>query len=105
MNLRPGGMTIVQQQGMEVLGVNLSPSVTVKDRFVVRPRVMLNACLTLSNPGYPDLVKVRTLVGSKDVRRVNGVRPRCQVRVLTLADWRSLGVRRRTDPRIVPELC
>jgi len=31
MNLRPGGMTIVQQQGMEVLGVNLSPSVLVKD--------------------------------------------------------------------------
>ena len=32
MNLRPGGMMIVQQQGMEVLGVNLSPSVSVKDR-------------------------------------------------------------------------
>ena len=40
-NLRPGGMTIVQQQGMEVLGVNLSPSVSFKDRIVVRPRVML----------------------------------------------------------------
>ena len=49
-NLRPGGMTIVKQQGMEVLGVNLSPSVSVKDRFTVRPRVMLNACLTLSWP-------------------------------------------------------
>ena len=35
MNLRLGGMTIVQQQGMEVLGVNLSPSVSVKDRFAV----------------------------------------------------------------------
>jgi len=50
MNLRPGGMKIVQQQGMEVLGVNLSPSVSFKDRYVVRPRVMLNACLTLSWP-------------------------------------------------------
>ena len=45
MNLGPGGMTIVQQQGMEVLGVNLSPSVSFKDRIAVRPRVMLNACL------------------------------------------------------------
>ena len=50
MNLRPSGMTIVQQQGMEVLGVNLSPSVLFKDRIVVRPRVMLNACLSLSSP-------------------------------------------------------
>jgi len=50
MNLRPGGMMIVQQQGMEVLGVNLSPSVSVKDRIAVRPRVMLNACLSLSRP-------------------------------------------------------
>ena len=50
MNLRPGGMTIVQQQGMEVLGVNLSPSVSFKDRIAVRPRVMLNACLSLSWP-------------------------------------------------------
>jgi hypothetical protein len=33
---------IVKQQGMEVLGVDLSPSVSVKDRFVVRPWVMLN---------------------------------------------------------------
>jgi len=50
MNLGPGGRMIVQQQGMEVLGVNLSPSVSVKDRFAVRPRVMLNACLTHSWP-------------------------------------------------------
>ena len=50
MNLRPGGMTIMQQQGMEVLGVNLSPSVSVKDRIAIRPRVMLNACLSLSWP-------------------------------------------------------
>ena len=35
MYLRPGGMTIVQQQGMEVLGVNLSLSVSIKDRFAV----------------------------------------------------------------------
>jgi len=38
MNLRPGGRTIVLQQGMEVLGVNLSPSVSFKDRIAVRPR-------------------------------------------------------------------
>jgi len=41
-------MTIVKEQVMEVLGVNLSPSVSFKDRHVVRPCVMLNACLTLS---------------------------------------------------------
>jgi len=35
MKLRQGGMKIVQQQGMEVLGVNLSPSVSIKDRFDV----------------------------------------------------------------------
>jgi len=35
MNLRPDGRTIVQQQGMEVLGVNLSPYVSIKDRFDV----------------------------------------------------------------------
>jgi hypothetical protein len=29
--LRPGEMSIVKQQGMEVLGVDLSPSVSVKD--------------------------------------------------------------------------
>ena len=39
---RPDGMTVVQQQGMEVLGVNLSPSVLFKDRFAVCPHVMLN---------------------------------------------------------------
>ena len=49
-NLRPGGMMIVKQQGMEVVGVNLSPSLSFKDRYVVRPLVMLNACLTLSWP-------------------------------------------------------
>ena len=41
-------MLIEKQQGMEVLGVDLSPSVSVKDQFVVRPHVMLNACLSLS---------------------------------------------------------
>jgi len=48
--MRPGGMTIVKQQGMEVLGVNLSLSVSFKDRYAARPLVMLNACLTLSWP-------------------------------------------------------
>jgi hypothetical protein len=35
--LRPGRMSIVKQQGMEVLGVELSPSVSVKDRSAVLP--------------------------------------------------------------------
>ena len=43
-------MSIEKQQGMEVLGVDLSPSVSFKDRFAVRPHVMLNACLSLSWP-------------------------------------------------------
>jgi hypothetical protein len=30
-------MTIVKQQGMEVLGVDLSPSELFKDRFAARP--------------------------------------------------------------------
>jgi hypothetical protein len=47
---RQDGTAIEKQQGMEVLGAYLSPSVSVKDRFVVRPHVMLNACLTLSWP-------------------------------------------------------
>jgi hypothetical protein len=32
--MRPGGMTIVKQQGMEVLGVDLSLSVSIKDRIL-----------------------------------------------------------------------
>ena len=43
-------MSIEKQQGKEVLVVDLSPSVSVKDRFAVRPHVMLNACLSLSWP-------------------------------------------------------
>ena len=39
---------IEKQKGMEVLGAYLSPSVSVKDQFDVRPHVMLNACLSLS---------------------------------------------------------
>ena len=46
-------MVIEKQQGMEVLGAYLSPSVSIKDRFTVRPHVMLNSCLALS---WPDLV-------------------------------------------------
>ena len=40
---RPDGMMVVQQQGMEVLGVNLSPSVSFKDRALEVYLVMLNA--------------------------------------------------------------
>ena len=43
-------MMIVTQQGMEVLGVDLSLSVLFKDRYAVRPLVILNACLQLSWP-------------------------------------------------------
>jgi hypothetical protein len=46
----PGGIVIEKQQGIEVLGVYLSPFVSVKDRFVVHSHVMLNACLSLSWP-------------------------------------------------------
>ena len=45
---RPDGKSIEKQQDMEVLGVDLSLYVWVKDRFVVCPHVMLNACLSLS---------------------------------------------------------
>jgi hypothetical protein len=47
---RPGEIEIKKRQGIEVLDANLSPSVSVKDRFAVRPHVMLNTCLTLSWP-------------------------------------------------------
>jgi hypothetical protein len=30
--MRPGGMTIVKQQGLEVLGVDVSMSVLIKDQ-------------------------------------------------------------------------
>jgi hypothetical protein len=43
-------MSIVKQQGMEVLGVDLSLFVSVKDRFAMCPLVILNACLSLSWP-------------------------------------------------------
>ena len=46
-------MSIEKQQGMEVLGAYLSLSMSIKDRFVVRPHVMLNACLALN---WPDLM-------------------------------------------------
>ena len=41
-------MSIEKQQGKEVLGMDLSPSVSVKDRFAVCPHIILNACLSLS---------------------------------------------------------
>ena len=41
-------MSIEKQQDMEVLGVDLSPSMSIKDRFFIRPHVMLNTCLSLS---------------------------------------------------------
>jgi len=45
----------VKQQGMEVLGVNLSPSVSFKDRYAICPLVMLIACLTLNkHNGYDE---------------------------------------------------
>jgi hypothetical protein len=47
---RSGGIETEKRQGMEVLGAYLSLSVSVKDRFAIRPHVILNACLTLSWP-------------------------------------------------------
>jgi hypothetical protein len=44
-------MTIVKQQGMEDLGVDLSLSVSIKDRFLEPFLFMLNACLSLSWQG------------------------------------------------------
>ena len=41
---------IVKQQGMEFLGADLSLSVSCKDRYDVRPLIMLNTCLTLNWP-------------------------------------------------------
>ena len=35
-------MSIEKLEGMEVLGVDLSPSMSFKDRFAIRPHVMLN---------------------------------------------------------------
>ena len=35
-------MSIEKQQGKEVVGVDLSPSISFKHRFAVRPHVMLN---------------------------------------------------------------
>ena len=75
-------MTVVQQQGMEVLGVNLSPSVSFKDRFAVRPPVMLNACLSLSWPNN----------SFRPRSRVAQLRPKDrEVKVRTLAVVRMCG--------------
>jgi hypothetical protein len=49
--MRLSGMTIVKQQGMEVLGVDLSLFVLTKDRFLEPFLVMMNACLSLSWSG------------------------------------------------------
>ena len=75
-------MSIEKQQGKEVLGVDLSPSVSVKDRFAVRPHVMLNACLSLS---WPDN-------SFRPRSRVAQLRPEDQeVKVRTLAVVRMCG--------------
>ena len=83
-------MSIEKQQGKEVLGVDLSPSVSVKDRFAVCPHVMLNACLSLIWPDNsfrppsqvaqlrPDCPGSESAHsgGSQDVRGAIGVSPR-----------------------------
>ena len=75
-------MSIEKQQGMKVLGVDLSPSVSVKDRFVVRPHVMLNACLSLSWPNN----------SFRPRSRVAQLRPEDrEVKVYTLAVARMCG--------------
>ena len=68
--MRPGGMSIEKQQDKEVLGVDLSPSVSVKDRFVVRPHVMLNACLSLSWPDNSFRPRSRVAQLRPEVREV-----------------------------------
>ena len=75
-------MSIEKQQGKEVLGVDLSSSMSIKDRFVVRPHVILNACLSLS---WPDnLFRPRS--------RVAQLRPEDrEVKVRTLAVVRMCG--------------
>ena len=63
-------MSIEKQQGKEVLGVDLSPSVSVKDQFAVCPHVMLNACLALSWPDKsfpPPVSESAHTGGSNDV--------------------------------------
>jgi hypothetical protein len=45
---RLSGIVIEKQQCIEVLGAYLSLSISVKDRIVVCPLVMLKACLSLS---------------------------------------------------------
>jgi hypothetical protein len=57
--MRPGGMTIVKQQSMEVLGVDLSLSVSINDRFLEHFLVILNACLSLSWPGLSARPRIR----------------------------------------------
>jgi hypothetical protein len=71
--MRPDGMMIVKQQGIEVLGVDPSPSVSIKDRFLEPFRVMLNACLSLSwlrPSGWPRIrvAQLRPGVGKYKVR-------------------------------------
>jgi hypothetical protein len=66
-------MTIVKQQGIEVLGVDLSPSMSIKDRFLESFLVMLNAYLSLSRPGpsaWPWIwvAQLRPVVGKYKVR-------------------------------------
>ena len=72
---------IEKQQGMEVLGDYLSPSVSIKDRFAVRPHVMLNACLSHS---WPD----------------NSFRPRSRV-----AQLRSEGQEVKVRTLVVVRMC
>ena len=75
-------MTIEKQQDMEVLGVDLSPSVSIKDQFVVHPHVMLNTCLSLSWPDNSFLPR----------SRVAQLRPEDrEVKVRTLAVVRMCG--------------
>ena len=75
-------MLIEKQQGKEVLGVYLSLSESFKDQFVVRPHVMLNACISLS---WPDN-------SFRPRSRVAQLRPKGrEVKVRTLAVVRMCG--------------
>ena len=75
-------MSIEKQQGKEVLGVDLSPSMSVKDRFAVCPHIMLNACLSLSWPDNSFRPQSRVAQFRLEV---------WEVKVLTLAVVRTCG--------------
>jgi hypothetical protein len=95
-NWRPDGKVGGNQTGF--WGAVSSPSVSIKDRSLLVPLVMLNACLTFSWPNKvpfnreaSDMIRARTYTGARtsaeeSMTRTRRVSPRC-----VLAVRRSLG--------------